>query len=92
MQVADGNFWHSQGQNGCSLLSKNRLIPRQEASPSPACLPQSSCHIARADWVPDALLNTLYELLCLVLATALGFCQDSHFTDAETEAWREVQS
>lgn len=88
MQVAGGNFW-SGGAAASLWPSKNRLIPRQEASPSPAHLHQSSCHIVQAHWVSGTLLNTVYELFCLILATALGYYQDSHFTDEETEAWRK---
>ena len=52
-----------------SQPSKNSLIPRQEASLSPAHPHQSRCHTGRAHWVPGALLSTVYTLLYYVLPT-----------------------
>lgn len=59
------SFGSHKVKRSCSQPSKNSLIPRQEASLSPAHPHQSSCHTMRPHWVLGALLSTIYTLFYL---------------------------
>lgn len=76
-------------RRGCSQPPALQKQAHSEAGSQPISCPSASEQLSYSE---GALLNTGHELFYLVLATALGFCEDSHFTDEETETWRGMES